>query len=711
MKAALAFLFVLALLAPASAGAATLTNTGGDVTVTGAPGEKNTLVAVQSMGLVFFGDQNAPLTFSGSLPCFPVPVPVSGISGGVLCAGVTAVTLNGGDGDDQLVANAGTPAKLNGDAGDDTLIGGTENDTFTGGDGTDRVGYLSPEGASIDRTAGVEAVLPEPGAAPTTGNGAGSEDDSIAADIEGLIGGQGDDTLTGNGAANTIAGAAPPGTPGVTTSPAGVDTIVGGAGDDTLLAGDSGSAAGGDGNDQVVGGRDATKTTTVTGGAGDDTLVSGLGDDDLAGGDGADTLAYASVALAGLDRGTTDGVTVTLPEAGATGTGGKTGGDEGDVIHDDIETLAGSNGPDVLTGSSRDDTIAGAVPPGTPGVTVTPAGKDTIKGLGGKDQLVGGDTGTVNGGDGDDTLVGGGQATELFGDAGSDQLVSGLGNDSVHGGDGADFLVYAAVGLVSLKRDAAVTAKLADGDQTTTGNGQAGESDTVFGDVENLVGGNGNDTLTGNAGSNTIVGVAPAGTAGVTPGPAGNDTLDGAAGDDILLGAEGNDTITGGDGKDVVSAAAGDDKVFVRDTAIEAPSCGAGTDVATVDATDTPAPDCETVEKPGTTTPPVTKDTKKPLISVTPRKPRLKAKRRIVVYVRCRNEAKGCKGTVRVGKVKRSFKTKGAARKRVTLRLSKKTAKRIKRRGSAVVKLRVIARDTAGNRGTKTVKRKIRRRK
>ena len=190
------------------------------------------------------------------------------------------------------------------------------------------------------------------GRLPSTGNGQAGENDSIAADVEGLTGGNGNDTLTGNGGANTIAGSAPPGTPNVDPQPAGTesrDTINGGGGDDTLVAGDSGTVNGGDGNDTVVGGRSFANVTAVNGGNGDDTLVSGLGSDNLTGGAGSDTLAYVSVSQGGLQHRQSrhrPGVLVRLPEPGTTGSGGTIGGQEKDVIHDDIRTLIGSNGND-----------------------------------------------------------------------------------------------------------------------------------------------------------------------------------------------------------------------------------------------------------------------------------------------------------------------------------------------------------------------------
>ena len=194
-----------------------------------------------------------------------------------------------------------------------------------GGADTDSVAYVGIADAGISRTAPVSATLPA-GSTPSTGNGEAGENDSIAADIEGLTGGNGDDTLTGNGGPNTIAGSAPPGTPSVDPQPAGTestDTINGAGGDDTLLAGDSGAVNGGDQNDTIVGGRSFANTTAVNGGAGDDTLVSGLGDDNVTGGTGSNTLAYVSVNQGGLQIvQRTAGVLVTSPSRARPGPAG-----------------------------------------------------------------------------------------------------------------------------------------------------------------------------------------------------------------------------------------------------------------------------------------------------------------------------------------------------------------------------------------------------
>lgn len=126
----------------------------------------------------------------------------------------------------------------------------------------------------------------------------GYEDVAIAfgVRIENARGGAGDDTITGNGLANSLFGGE------------GADTIDGGGRRD-LLVGDSGDdrMAGGGGRDVLLGG------------AGADALIGGVGNDVLRGGDGFDTL---------------------------TGGGGR-------------DRLFGGEGDDVLAGGSQTDKLMG----------------------------------------------------------------------------------------------------------------------------------------------------------------------------------------------------------------------------------------------------------------------------------------------------------------------------------------------------------------
>ncbi len=637
----LLFCLLTLLTVPAAAQAASVTVANKTITFNAGAGETNTAVIVKQQTtpvatIYFVGDENTSVTVTASAAqgCLPTEAAL-GLPKGYLCTvpnltPVTSLVENLGDGNDTGVisAGAGGPAgTINGGPGDDTLVGGQENDTFNGGDGTDSVAYVGISAAGIKRTTSVTAALPL-GATPSTGNGQAGENDSIAPDVEGLTGGNGNDTLTGNDGPNTIAGSAPPGTPNVDPQPAGTesqDTINGGGGNDTLVAGDSGTVNGGDGNDTIIGGRSLTHVTVLNGGNGDDTLVSGTGNDDITGGAGSNILAYVSVNQGSLKIvSRSQGVSVRLPEPGTTGYGGTIGGPEKDIIHDDIRTLIGSNYGDFLVGSDQADTILGAAPVGTGnGVVDTPAGTDTIFGRGGNDTLVGGDRGAIYGGDGDDTIIGGrstapSDLTVIHGDNGNDTFVSGLGNDEFVGGAGSNTLAYASVqqqGLDIVNRGTnGVTATLPNTGLTATGGTTGGpEKDIIHSDIRTLVGSNGNDVLIGNDLGDTILGVAPAGTAGVKPGPAGNDVLVGGKGVDLLFGAEGNDLLFGGpgndvlvgaggndllfgdSGKDVLNAGDGNDNILAKDGEVDTISCGTGTDTVSADAIDSKSADCENV--------------------------------------------------------------------------------------------------------------------
>ena len=67
--------------------------------------------------------------------------------------------------------------------------------------------------------------------------------------------------------------------------------------------------------------------------------------------------------------------------------------------------------------------------------------------------------------------------------------------------------------------------------------------------IENVVGGDGDDTLRGNAVVNALYGMRGE---DFIVGGDGGDLLDGGAGDDLLFAGSGNDTIIGGEGRDIV---------------------------------------------------------------------------------------------------------------------------------------------------------------
>jgi hypothetical protein len=131
------------------------------------------------------------------------------------------------------------------------------------------------------------------------------------------------------------------------------------------------------------------------------------------------------------------------------------------------KNVNGGNGNDTLAGTEGDDIVNGG------------NGNDTLNGLGGDDVLDGGNgNDTINGGDGNDDLDGGN---------GNDIMTAGAGNDSLSGGNGDDVMSGGA-----------------DNDSLSGGNGNDA-MDGGAGD-DNLSGGNGNDVIVGGAGDDVMSG-------------------------------------------------------------------------------------------------------------------------------------------------------------------------------------------------------------
>ncbi len=157
-------------------------------------------------------------------------------------------TINAGNGNDTV----------NGLAGNDTFLatlvaGGTDgNDTYNGGDGYD---YYDMSATSANANVDLNTGLAVSGQIGT---------DKLSS-IEGVIGSQGNNILTGDGYGNYLKGLA------------GDDSLSGGIAADNL--------DGGDGNDYLDGG---DHNDIMFGGAGNDTLYGGAGDDKLNGGTGND---------------------------------------------------------------------------------------------------------------------------------------------------------------------------------------------------------------------------------------------------------------------------------------------------------------------------------------------------------------------------------------------------------------------------------------
>jgi Ca2+-binding RTX toxin-like protein len=150
----------------------------------------------------------------------------------------------------------------------------------------------------------------------------------------------------------------------------------------------------------------------------------------------------------------------------------------------------------------------------------------------------------LNGGDAGDALSGADGADQLHAGGGDDDLNGGANNDVLDGGDGNDTARYD-------DRGGNITVSLDD----EANDGEGGEGDNVLSNVENVIGGAGDDSLNGNDGNNHLVGNG------------GIDALNGGGGADTLEGGEGNDALQGGAGPDSFMGGGGTDTVVYGDHA------------------------------------------------------------------------------------------------------------------------------------------------
>ena len=226
-----------------------------------------------------------------------------------------------------------------------------------------------------------------------------------------VLGGDGNDLITGSMADDTIDGGA------------GDDMLAGLGGDDLL--------AGGDGDDVIrgSGGRDS-----IAGGAGNDILRGQGGHDDISGGAGVDRIEGGSGLTAVEDE--VSGNVVIDADGYQSDQGdraivmprsylliGSAMADHFDASASPIGVrIEAGDGDDILIGSEFGDALLGG------------NGNDIIDGRGGDDGLLSGD-------DGDDAIRGGAGNDRLIGNAGNDSLLGSEGNDSLIGGSNDDLLL------------------------------------------------------------------------------------------------------------------------------------------------------------------------------------------------------------------------------------------------------------------------------
>ena len=449
---------------------------------------------------------------------------IDGYTGGAAGSDLLATLTDYGSQQGDTMFAGSRAATLYGLDGDDLIAGGKKDDSLYGGDDVDTVVYSST-------TQGVVVNL-----ALTEDHAKGAEigTDQIA-DVENVVGGSGNDLITGNAAANFLSG-----------------------------------------------------------GAGNDFLQAGAGDDVVEGGEGDDTLAGASAEAAGdtaFYANATAGVTVSLAVTARQDTIGA-----GKDKLQSIENLTGSEFDDVLTGTFLDNVLTGLAGDdlldggGRSDLMLGGAGDDTYfvdYSLDVVDETGGDGIDTVRSsrtfnlstatrakGDIENLLLLGSAAIGATGNALDNVITGNSGNNILAGLGGADELIggggtgdtatYAISG-------AGVNVSLTTG----TGSGGDAEGDTLA-EIEQLIGSNFNDTLEGNAAANVLVGGAGADTlsyasaaAGVSvnlAAPAAQNTLgagvDTLSGFENLVGSEFDDTLTGTSKNNILAGLGGADELI-----------------------------------------------------------------------------------------------------------------------------------------------------
>ncbi|SFI77760.1 Hint domain-containing protein [Celeribacter neptunius] len=414
---------------------------GSDLTLSG-----NTVTAADTDNVTPADDSNTvTVSIAGPVASFEVihtnpGTGTSGINISDVSFSVTTVDETGeGEGDDTLIGGAGDDTifgqggndTLQGDAGtnyldggdgDDTFIGGEGADTFRGGRGQDNIDYSGSDAAvNVDLST-------------STLSGGDADNDTIESGIDGVIGSEYDDVLTGFDHQGT--------TPEDTYTNefwgmGGDDTISGGGGDDYLDGGDGNDVIeGGDGDDIIIGGPDGTPDRGYGPYLADDAdpyndrdiLMGGAGNDTIYGGDDNDIID------GGADDDHLDGGYDDDTITGGTGN----------------DTIIGGEGSDTIDGGDGDDIIYGGLDPAYPDSLNVPDdagdlevenGKDVIDGGAGNDTIYGqDDDDLIYGGDGDDYIDGGIDDDTIYAGAGTDMVFGGEDEDTIYGGGDNDVL-------------------------------------------------------------------------------------------------------------------------------------------------------------------------------------------------------------------------------------------------------------------------------
>jgi Ca2+-binding RTX toxin-like protein len=448
---------------------------------------------------------------------------------------VAKVHVNGGN--DKVILSAGTGTDIvTGGTGDDYLAGGSGFDALSGGEGDDKI-FGGGGGDVLDGGPNRDTLMESSSAGNNCLKG-GPGDDQLL-DGPGADHLFGDDTFFCNGDFDqTEDGSATDGKDAIVTG-GGSDLVVAGNGGDEVRVANDNSAAYDRGNAVWKAG------VTVYGNGGADHITTGNGGDYIHGGSGDDTIAS--------DGGPRDAFA--LRNGGRDTVYGGLGADTIDS-GDDNDTVYGDNGVDTCTPpivgqpAEKKDNAGGAdtVDGGNDADHIAlEAGDDHANGRGGDDVICGhAGTDTIDGGADDDTAFGGTGTDTITGGSEKDELYGNAGSDTINGGDDADRIVggSSATGI----GDSGDTIDGGDGDDVVIGdNGTISNASPRVPSVFDLFANDGSlggsDTITGGIGADRAFG----GIAGDTiRGGGDDDHLEGNSGDDAVYGEGGQDDVVGG---------------------------------------------------------------------------------------------------------------------------------------------------------------------
>jgi Ca2+-binding RTX toxin-like protein len=410
-------------------------------------------------------------------------------------------TISSGQGDDILDGAGGNDVLSSGPdndiltsgEGSDTLSGGTGDDTYRFGpaqaDQTDTIVESDLAALSKDELDFSTLLATDPvtvnlslstSLATHTHRVVNSANPARTPNvrIEKVIGGAGNDNIIGSDDPNTLLGG--PGND-ILTGGADADTLVGEAGNDAL----NGLGA----NDRLEGGADHDN---LSGGEGDDMLVGSSGNDTYvfatAGANQTDTIDEADNADSDTVDfffvGALDPVTINLAQDNSVATHtNRTINVIGAGVGVRIENANGGPANDTIGGNSAANSLRGG------------AGNDSISGLDQNDYLLGGPgNDTLRGQSGDDTY-----AFEPLFAAGDQDTVS---EQPAQGTDVLDFSMLAASDPVGVSLSPPVILPIVAAHTNRIVFTPVGEA----ANLENVIGGAGDDSFTGNASNNVISG-------------------------------------------------------------------------------------------------------------------------------------------------------------------------------------------------------------